>query len=55
VPYRQELPIGAALAPERRRRIMLFQVLGGLAVGATDKNGSVPMHATRVSLQFALG
>jgi len=35
VPYGKEPPIGAALAPDRID---------------SDKNGSVPMHATRVSL-----
>ncbi|MEA2746618.1 MAG: hypothetical protein QOI41_761 [Myxococcales bacterium] len=34
VPYRKEPPVGTTLAPDRRRLIMLVQVLCGLAVGA---------------------
>ena len=34
VPYRKAPSAGTAVAPDRRRRIMLLQVMGGLVIGA---------------------
>jgi hypothetical protein len=36
VPYRKELPVGTAVAPDQR-------------LDGTDKNGSAPLHASRIS------